>query len=472
MKNTLLLSALLIASLSSRANAQLPIAVDMDVATFAYSDTESILDIYMSFGAETLSYYTDSTGFRSDLPLSFSVKPSSVGQLDVESVDPIWADAINLSFALSDTAGIEQGQHFIHQLRTVVPPGEYELSINIPEDLVKGRRSIEIRRDLIVNNFSDEGARLSEMTLATSIRSSKDRENLFYRNGLIIQPNPNLLYGEALPQLFFYAEAYNLLPTDDETKYTSLSFITKASSSVAERGMTQRTERDRRSPDVLIGSFNTEGLVSGSYNLHLALLDEDNESVAEQVKKFFVYNPSIQRQEVVTNELEDYEAQQYAAMTVEELEDAFKHIEEIATDSERKQIGKLKDDDFRRTYLMNFWKKRDPDTSTPVNEYKEEFYSRLQYAKERYANKFNDGWNTDRGRVILKYGIPTAVEPHHFDRNTAAHEIWEYNNIQGQGQSMFIFADVGGFNEFELLHSTVTGERQSPNWRAELQGSR
>jgi len=202
-------------------------------------------------------------------------------------------------------------------------------------------------------------------------------------------------------------------------------------------------------------------------------LNSDNESVVEQVKKFFVFNPSVQ-QEVIAGDNSEFEFEQalYTNMSTTELDEAYSHIQEIANDAERKQMKKLGDDDLRRTYLMNFWKKRDPDTSTPANEHKDEFYSRLQYAKYRYANKFNEGWDTDRGRVLLKYGIPTAVEPHHFDRNTAAHEIWEYNNIPGQGQSIFVFADIGGFNEYELLHSSVNGERQSQNWQAELRGAR
>ena len=50
----------------------------------------------------------------------------------------------------------------------------------------------------------------------------------------------------------------------------------------------------------------------------------------------------------------------------------------------------------------------------------------------------------------------------------APYEIWEYTNIPGEGRALFVFADVSGFSEFELIHSDVTGERQSANWRQEL----
>jgi hypothetical protein len=46
--------------------------------------------------------------------------------------------------------------------------------------------------------------------------------------------------------------------------------------------------------------------------------------------------------------------------------------------------------------------------------------------------------------------------------------VWEYNNIPGEGQAVFVFADQGNFGLFELIHSTVTGERRLANWMEEL----
>ena len=71
-------------------------------------------------------------------------------------------------------------------------------------------------------------------------------------------------------------------------------------------------------------------------------------------------------------------------------------------------------------------------------------------------------------RVLVKYGMPEQIEPHLFDRETLPYEIWQYNNIPGSGQAVFIFADLGGFGDFELLHSTAPGERKSADWQSEL----
>lgn len=43
------------------------------------------------------------------------------------------------------------------------------------------------------------------------------------------------------------------------------------------------------------------------------------------------------------------------------------------------------------------------------------------------------------------------------------YEIWIYHSIEGGVQ--FVFADVQGFGEFELLHSTHSQELHNPTWQ-------
>ncbi|NBW94914.1 MAG: hypothetical protein EBR20_11300, partial [Bacteroidetes bacterium] len=51
---------------------------------------------------------------------------------------------------------------------------------------------------------------ISDVTLASSIEQSPDRDNVFWKNGLLIRPNANQLFGSGLNTLFYYAEVYNL----------------------------------------------------------------------------------------------------------------------------------------------------------------------------------------------------------------------------------------------------------------------
>lgn len=445
----------------------MPVQLDVDHASFAYDGSASMVEMYMAFEARTLPFLADGDHFMASLPVDVTIQRSTEALLPGSPAEAVWSDSLDLSFVIADTTGLQEGQQFVHQVRAAVPPGEYELQINLPASA--SRPQLMLRRDVIVPDFSDSDlVELSDITLASELRQATNREEAFFKNGLVVKPNANQLYGAGLSQLFFYAEAYNLdrlAATSDE--YTLLAYVAEANLPQPIEGLQRRTKRPLRSPDVLVGNFNLATLPSGSYFLRVALLNSENESVVERSRKFFVYNPHIQQ--VVRRSLEaDFETSQYATMPVEEVDKMMEHIQAIATDNERSRMRGIEDLEERRRFLMNFWQTRDPNPNSPLNEFQDEFYQRLQYANDRYTTTFDEGWKTDRGRALLKYGTPTNVEPHLFDRGFRPYEIWQYNNIPGEGQAIFIFADRDGYGFFELLHSTVSGERKLVNWQQEI----
>ncbi|MFQ5571983.1 MAG: GWxTD domain-containing protein [Rhodothermales bacterium] len=444
------------------------VEVDIDYAAFAYDEHTSLLEVYFAFGAASLPFESDEQGYRASLPLDVALLHSTEATLPGTPSEPLWQDALILDFATSDTTGLSQGQYFVRQARLPVTPGEYVLRVIIAADPSRGRSKLELRRDVLVPDFvSNDLVGLSDITLATTIARSDNRNDQFYKNGLLIHPNANQLYGQGLTTLYYYAEAYNVDGiASDAGQYTLFAYVAEANKPQPLPGLQRRSQRKARTPDVLAGTFKLDALPSGSYFLRLALLNEDNEAIAEQARKFFVFNPQVAREPIAT--LEPFEQSPYATMSEEEVEKGLEHINIIATDQERRRARNIQDLDEKRRFLMDFWQRRDPDPSTPTNEFREEFYGRLQYANQRYTSSFQEGWKSDRGRIIVKYGAPGQIEPHLYDRDTIPHEIWQYNNIPGEGQALFIFADRQGFGEFELLHSTVTSERKMANWEEEL----
>ena len=447
-----------------------PVQIDLDHAAFALESETSLVEFYMSFEAATLVYEDTEQGFLAELPVGMALVRSTQAGMGDSPEEPVWQEDLNLSFVMADTTGLAEGQHFVHQVRAAIPPGEYELHITVPEDSNDGRASVEMRRDVLIPDFAEEQfVRVSDITLASSIQQSGDRDNLFWKNGLLIRPNANQLFGSGLNTLFYYAEVYNLDTKESASgNYTLFTYLSDANLPQPMSTYQRRSSRTLRSPDVLVGTFNIRELPSGSYFLRVAILNENNESISEQSRKFFVYNPEVERASQVVSLEESFESSEYARMTEDELERMTEHVDVIATDAERRRLRGIRDLDERRRFFMQFWNVRDPNPNTPVNEYQDEFYSLIQYANDRYTNSFSEGWKTDRGRVLVRFGAPTAIEPHLFDRGMEPFEIWEYNNIPGEGQAQFIFADLDGFGSFELIHSTVTGERKSTNWLEEV----
>ena len=445
-----------------------PVKVDVDYAAFAYDETASLVEVYIGVEAPSLHFEaTEADGFVALLPLRLELASSAATDTGETDVVPAWADSTVLRFALPDTVGMHSGHYFTHQMRSAVPPDDYVLRLTVPN--TPARPGLRIQQAFPVGRFEPDGApALSDITLATGIAPDNRREDPFFKNGLLVHPSPNRLFGEGLRRMYYYAEAYGVeeIGPGSDT-YVVYTYVADANSLLPIADLENRTERTVRSPDVLVGSFDTSGLPTGSYMLHMVLLNDQNEGVVERSRKFFVYNPGVSREDPAVLEL-DFETSSYAEMSEDEVEQGMDHARLIANDMERRRMRRLSDLDARRRFLMDFWQKRDDQPMTPFNEFKETFYRRVQYANDRYTSSIEAGWQSDRGRVVIMYGFPNDIEPHLYDQATVPYEMWRYNNIPGHGQSIFVFADVTGFGSFELLHSSVPGERSLPNWQSTL----
>jgi GWxTD domain-containing protein len=138
----------------------------------------------------------------------------------------------------------------------------------------------------------------------------------------------------------------------------------------------------------------------------------------------------------------------------------------IITAEERAAYLGLSTNADRERFIEQFWLRRDPTPGTTANEYRDEHYSRIAYANEHFGTSLTSpptaGWKTDRGRILIRYGKPDALESHPsggiYDRpieqdggttRTFPFEIWLYRHIEAIGDNVLIeFVDSNGTGEF------------------------
>lgn len=60
----------------------------------------------------------------------------------------------------------------------------------------------------------------------------------------------------------------------------------------------------------------------------------------------------------------------------------------------------------REAFIEDFWKRRDPTPATPENEYRTDYYSRIERANRLFSGGGAPGWLQDRGRVYITLGPP------------------------------------------------------------------
>jgi GWxTD domain-containing protein len=179
-------------------------------------------------------------------------------------------------------------------------------------------------------------------------------------------------------------------------------------------------------------------------------------------KKFYVFNPSIQITDTTTAQVSGVLASEFGVMSDEELDDLFNKSRYIATSTDVDNYDKLDNVEGKREFLYNFWKARDTDVSTPVNEYYKKYFSRVSFSNQRFGSLSRLGWKSDRGRVFIIYGEPSEIERHPNEVDTKPYEIWYYNELEGG--VLFVFGDLTGFSDYILLHSTVRGGLRDENW--------
>ena len=138
----------------------------------------------------------------------------------------------------------------------------------------------------------------------------------------------------------------------------------------------------------------------------------------------------------------------------------------IITEDEKRAWKKLQTDDEREKFIEQFWRRRDPDPDTEVNEYLEEHFERVAYANEHFASGI-PGWKTDRGRIYIMYGAPHEKETHpaggnyerpHYEgggsTTTYPFEIWFYRYLPGVGSGIEIeFVDPTGTGEYRIARN-------------------
>ncbi len=98
----------------------------------------------------------------------------------------------------------------------------------------------------------------------------------------------------------------------------------------------------------------------------------------------------------------------------------------------------------RQAFVDEFWKKRDPDPSTEINEFKEEYFRRIETANAVFKEGTTPGWLQDRGRVFVILGPPDnrIVNPGFRD--------FHYENWYYEPNYVIVFEDRDMNGEYEI----------------------
>ena len=123
-------------------------------------------------------------------------------------------------------------------------------------------------------------------------------------------------------------------------------------------------------------------------------------------------------------------------------------------------------DTLKRQFLYSFWLNRQPE-NPELGWIK--YNSEVIKSDQLFSTKVRRGYQTDMGRIYLKYGPPNTITNRPNEPSAYPYQIWHYYKIGKFNNKRFIFymPDLGS-NEYTTLHSTLQGEYFNRNWKTDL----
>jgi len=413
-------------------------------------DTTSYVEITVSYYIGQVVLQKDSAGYRGSITLQIFLK---------KQTDSIFSAIGNymIPTLLSDTSRKELINEVLSKMTYVLGMGSYQLSI-VGYDRGMPSHRDSLQYNVMIQRRPDSPV-TSDLDLCTNISESSNTNDMFYKNGYRVCTNPSLVFGSnQYPVVFSYIELYHLRIG---STYAITTQILDTKGSILKS--IKRVRRISFANTVDVTTVNIHTLSSGKYLFQYILSDTNGNEIAQSVKKFFIYNPSIQS---LSGAVVSSKGAELAGLSDQEIIAEFHLAQYIAQSDQIRIFNKLTTMDARREFLAKFWTDIENGYQGRTDISRLIYLQRVFEANQNYKAFLKEGWRTDRGRVYILYAKPDEIERFPSSNSNKPYEIWHYYQIEGGIQ--FVFIDISGAGEYTLVHSTKRGEIQDEGWQQYL----
>lgn len=371
-------------------------------------------------------------------------------------------------FVLNSPEG-DNAKDFIDIRRFKIENGNYELSVEA-KDLNFVENTYYSSFNFSVN-FSDKLC-ISDFQLLAKIEKNSDSSNPFVKNGYYLEPTLFSFLPKSIDTLGIYFEIYNAqdIPKGSKLKLSINSEFRNENSKeliVKQLGLT---------PGELVPvltKLDIKGLTSGNYHLKAEIFDQFGVSRLSSSINFQRSNPVGGNE--TNNASRSFENSFVHNLSNDSLIYSLKAIVPIISGSQSDALNSIITDkkySEGKYFLWRYWfEKNGISPETAYNQ-----YMKYAYAVDKtYRSQVGYGFETDRGYIYLKYGMPTDLVTRESEPTAPPYEIWFYDHIdQGKQKNVrFIFYIPSlAHNDYELLHSTCIGEKNNPKWFYDLYSKR
>jgi GWxTD domain-containing protein len=444
MKNTILILFCFLQSFSFSQGSKLKTYID--TKQFYAPGIGNYLEVYMQFVSYSVLYKNEGNGLRSKVLISVEI---------ADTTQTVFSDR----YVLESPEAIDSIQDdFYEVLRIQLNPGKYTMKLNLL-DVNKEGSEISGNLPITIEDFS-KNTKISDIIVAEFAYPSDEQTN-FDKSGYHIIPMLSSFYATDSKNLPIYLELYGTEGIMDSTFLLSYRMINTKDAN--EMQGFSKTFSYKKGPVIpVFESINIEDLSTGNYQLEVRVSRSSNEILAVQTYDF---ERSNENNSMFTMENLQLDPAFQASIPTDSVLYFLESLIPISKPAEIKNIIetlKSKNVENARKHLQGYWV-----ITSPTNSYESwlKYKAQVVFVQDIYGNNFQEGFETDRGRVYLKYGAPNQVNARESSPSEYPYEIWTYNKIGIYSNKRFIFYNPDLVNNaYRLLHSDMLGELKNPAW--------
>lgn len=355
--------------------------------------------------------------------------------------------------------------NFLDQQRISLDPGVYNFEVII-KDLNAEENAFTLR-DIIMIDFPEKLLSFSGIQILENYYETKE-ESILSKNGFDLIPYVSNFFPGNVNVIRFYMEIYNadkVMGDDFLVRY----FVKNHDNGKAVANIARFKRMEANAFVPVLGQLNIEDLHSGNYQLVIEVLDKNNKKIKE-VAYFFQRSKPIKPLDMEA--MEDFEMNLIFEGNMDHAETLANYIQSlrpIANEREKQFIdSKIKTSTvpIMQRFFYAFW--YDRNTMDPGGDWKI-YKQQVEMCNDIFGTSIKQGFETDRGRVYLAYGAPDDTFQSGHEPSAYPYEIWSYYRAGDENNRKFVFYNPAlAGNDYELLHSNVTGELKTPNWERYL----
>lgn len=423
----------------------------LDMKQFYAPGSGDYMEFYFQFIGPTISYKGVQGGLQGELAISLLIKDEKgdvANQTAYRLQTPIMRDSIV--------------EDFYELKRVLLKPGNYTLDLKF-EDLNTNASAVTASQKFVVD--ATDGTIFTSDIEAIEYAYKGDETSSFYKSGYTIFPRLTSFYPKELSKIPVYFELYNTNLLEDSICGLKQSiFNLETNTELSDYTVFSKLKTAAVIPQ--LKTVDIAKIPSGKYALNYTLLSR---SMKELTTQTYTFERSNDIEQVIDFENLVLDPAFQASISNDSVAFYLASLYPIAKNQESRNISdilKTKDLQKQRRHIQAFWL-----VTAPKNAYEAwlKYKGQVQLVQRLYSNNFQDGFETDRGRVYLQFGSPSSLIVRETSASEYPYEIWQYDKIGIYSNRRFIFYNPDLVNNtHRLLHSDMLGEIKNQGWQQVL----